>query len=99
VRADDEMLLVLMSIRSTRDVPPVIHLRRHVDGGLFDRLADDFDDNWHRAAPLTSPEQMDAYLADTELESAAVPEQADSLSVDAPSRAPEAPTEAPRHWP
>jgi hypothetical protein len=78
------MLLVLMSIRSSRDAASVIHLRRRVDGGLSDRLIEDFDANWLQATPLASPEQLDADLTDTELEAVAVPEQADSLSMDAP---------------
>ena len=45
-RADDEMLLVLTRIGSASASPPIFHLRRQADGGLFDRLADDFDDRW-----------------------------------------------------
>src|ERR1019366_9828746 len=67
-RADDEMLLVLTRIGSASASPPIIHLRRQADGGLFDRLADDFDDRWLEAGPLTPREQLHAFLADTELE-------------------------------
>ena len=105
-RADDEMLLVLTRIGSASASPPIIHLRRQADGGLFDRLADDFDDRWLEAAPLTSREQLHAYLADTELETRPEPEHspaADPQPVRAPARPPEAPTaspaDAPRRWP
>jgi transcriptional regulator with XRE-family HTH domain len=105
-RADDEMLLVLTRIGSASVSPPIIHLRRQADGGLFDRLADDFDDRWLEATPLTSREQLHAYLADTELEPRPEPEHsptADPLPARAPARPPEAPTaapaEAPRRWP
>jgi lambda repressor-like predicted transcriptional regulator len=98
-RADEEMILVPTSIHSISGPPPMIHLRRAVDGGMFDRLADDFDANWLQATPLTSSEQLDAYLADAELEVSADPEQADPL----PARSPEAPNgspgDAPRRWP
>jgi transcriptional regulator with XRE-family HTH domain len=105
-RADDEMLLVLTRIGPASASPPIIHLRRQADGGLFDRLADDFDDRWLEATPLTSPGQLHAYLADTELEPRLEPERspaADPQTVRAPTRPPEAPTaspaDAPRRWP
>jgi transcriptional regulator with XRE-family HTH domain len=105
-RADDEMLLVLTRIGSASVSPPIIHLRRQADGGLFDRLADDFDDRWLEATPLTSREQLHAFLADTELEARPEPEHsptADPLTARASAPPPEAPTaspaEAPRRWP
>jgi len=105
-RADDEMLLVLTRIGSASASPPIIHLRRQADGGLFDRLADDFDDRWLEATPLASREQLRAYLADTELEPWAEPErspEADPLPAPALAPPPESPTtspaDAPRRWP
>jgi len=105
-RLDDEMLLVLTRIGSADASAPVIHLRRQADDGLFDRLAEDFDDRWLEATPLASREQLHAYLADTELEPGPEPEhspEADPLLAPAPSRPPEAPTaspaDAPRRWP
>ncbi len=105
-RADDELLLLLARIGSTDVSAPVIHLRREVDDGLFDRLAEDFDDRWLKATPLTSREQLHAYLADTELAPGPEPEhlpEADPRSARAPLRPPEAPTaspaDAPRRWP
>ena len=53
-RADEEMLPALVGIGSAGAPPPIIHLRRQAEGGLFDRLADDFDDRWLQATPLTS---------------------------------------------
>ena len=105
-RADDEMLLVLTRIGSAGASPPVIHLRRQADDGLFDRLVEDFDDRWLEATPLASREQLHAYLADAEFEPGHEPEhppEADPLSAPAPSTPPEAPTaspaDAPRRWP
>jgi transcriptional regulator with XRE-family HTH domain len=105
-RADDEMLLVLTHIGCAGASPAIIHLRRQADGGLFDRLADDFDDRWHEATPLTNGEKLRAYLADNELEPWAEPEpspEADSLPARERARPPEAPTaspaDAPRRWP
>jgi hypothetical protein len=97
---------MLTRIGSAGASPPVIHLRRQADDGLFDRLVEDFDDRWLEATPLASREQLHAYLADTELEPGPEPEhspEADPLSAPAPSRPPEAPTaspaDAPRRWP
>lgn len=101
-RADDEMVLLLTRIGSPDTPAPVIHLRRQVDDGLFDRLAEDFDDRWLEATPVTSREQLHAYLADTELEPGPEPEhspEADPRSAPAPSQPPEAPADAPRRWP
>ncbi|MDQ6949622.1 MAG: hypothetical protein M3256_26085 [Actinomycetota bacterium] len=81
---------------------PVIHLRRQGDDGLFDRLAEGFDDRWLEATPVTSREQLHAYVADTELEPGPEPEhslEADPRSAPAPSQPPEAPADAPRRWP
>ncbi len=101
-RADDEMLVVLTRIGSAGASPPVMHLRRQADDGLFDRLVEDFENRWLEATQLTSSEQLHAYLADTALEPEHSP-QADPLSAPAPARPPEAPTaspaDAPRRWP
>jgi len=105
-RVDDEMLLVLTRIGSAGTSPPVIHLHRQADDGLFDRLAKDFDKRWLEATPVTSREQLHAYLADTGLEPS--PESDQLLEPDPPSpRAPSQPSEtptassrdAPRRWP
>lgn len=105
-RGDDEMLLLLTDIGSAGAASPILHLRRQVAGGLFDRLVEDFDDRWLRATPLTSRDQLHAYLANAELEPGPEPEhlpEADPRSAPAPLRPPEAPTaspaDAPRRWP
>jgi transcriptional regulator with XRE-family HTH domain len=95
LRVDDRMLLVLISMRSGRDESPVIYLRRCVDGGLFDRLADDFDAKWLQAAPLSSLEQLAVAFAETELQRGADRVQDDILLDDEPAR----PAELPRRWP
>lgn len=87
-RADDEMVLLLTRIGSPDTWAPVIHLRRQVDDGLFDRLAEDFDDRWLEATPVTSRDQLHAYHADTELEPGPEPEhapEADPRSAPPPS--------------
>ncbi len=105
-RADDEILLALRHISFADQSPPLIHLRRATDGGLFDRLTDDFDDRWLKATPLTSREQLHAYLADTKLEpwpQADQTSEPDPPPPHAPLRPPEtsaAPAaDAPRRWP
>jgi transcriptional regulator with XRE-family HTH domain len=105
-RADDEMLVVLIRIGSAGVSPPVIHLRRQADDGLFDRLVEDFENRWLEATPLASREQLYPYLADTELEPGSEPEhspEADPLLAPATARPPEAPiappADAPRRWP
>jgi hypothetical protein len=98
-RADDEMLLVFTRIGATGASPPIIHLRRLADGGLFDRLAHDFDHRWLKATPLTSREQLHAYLADTELEPWAEPErspEADPYRLLRPRGHPRRPPRRPR---
>jgi transcriptional regulator with XRE-family HTH domain len=105
-RADDEILLALRHISFADQSPPMIHLRQATYGGLFDRLAHDFDVRWEKATPLNSREQLHAYLADTEVEPwtepAQLPQPA-SPRPRTPSRPSETPTaspgEAPRRWP
>ena len=61
-RADDQMLLALRRIGFPEQSPPLILLRQANYGGLFDRLADEFDERWDKATPLTTREQLHAYL-------------------------------------
>jgi transcriptional regulator with XRE-family HTH domain len=105
-RSDEQILLVLRRLSSSGESPPVIHLRRLVDGGLFDRLADDFEDRWPQATRLASREQLHAYLADTELEPWTEPHQPPAAKPPpptAPTRPPvtpaASPADAPRRWP
>jgi len=99
-------LLVLKRIGPAGTSPPAIHLHRQADNGLFDRLAKDFDARWLEATPLTSREQLHAYLADTEHEPSPESDQLaerDPPSPRAPSQPSETPTassgDAPRRWP
>jgi transcriptional regulator with XRE-family HTH domain len=99
-RADDEMLLVLTRIGSASASPPILHLRRQVDGGLFDRLAEDFEDRWLVAEPLISREQLHGYLADTKPQTRTEPEpESDPVPVPAPEASPMPLADAPRRWP
>ncbi len=100
--ADDEIHLALRHIGTADESPPLIHLRRATDGGLFDRLADDFDDRWIQTTPITSRGQLHAYLADTELEPWTEPDQAPEPDPahSQPPATPAAPAaDAPRRWP
>jgi hypothetical protein len=49
VRADDEMLVVL-ALAGTAGSPPLLHLRRHTDHGIFERLVTHFAALWDQAA-------------------------------------------------
>jgi hypothetical protein len=105
-RADDQILLALGHISFPEQSPPLIHLRQVNYGGLFDRLTHDFEDRWDKATPLTSREQLHAYLPDTEVEPWTEPAQlpeSDLPSPPAPSQPSETPTatpaEPPRRWP
>jgi transcriptional regulator with XRE-family HTH domain len=97
-RADDEMLLVLTRTGSAGASPPIFHLRRQVDGGLFDRLSEDFEDRWLAAEPLVSHEQLHAYLADTKPQARTGPEP-ESDPVRTPEASPMPLADAPRRWP
>jgi transcriptional regulator with XRE-family HTH domain len=105
-RADDQILLALRHISFPEQSPPLIHLRQATYGGLFDRLADDFDDRWDKATPLASGEQRNGYIADTEIEPRTEPAQLHEPDPPSPrtsSRPSEIPTasteDAPRRWP
>ena len=105
-RADDEMLLVLKRIGPAGTSPPVIHLHRQADDGLFDRLAKDFDRRWLEATPLASRDQLHAYFADAGPKSSPESDlllESDPPSPNAPSQPSEtstaSPGDAPRRWP
>jgi hypothetical protein len=105
-RSDDQILLALRHISFPEQSPPLIHLRQTNYGGLFDRLVHDFEDRWDKATPLTSREQLHAYLPGTEVEPWTEPAQLpepDLPSPPAPSKPSETPTaspaEPPRRWP
>jgi transcriptional regulator with XRE-family HTH domain len=97
-RADDELQVVLTRIGSAGASPPVLHLRRQADDGLFDRFVEDFENRWHEATPLASREQLRAYLADSEPGPEPEPESA-PVPVPTPEASPRPPADAPRRWP
>jgi DNA-binding transcriptional regulator YdaS (Cro superfamily) len=53
VRADDEML-VLLALAGTGGSPPLLHLRRQSDHGIFERLVTHFEAHWDQAATARS---------------------------------------------
>ena len=97
-RADDQMLLVLPRIGVLSEPAPVIVLKRRTSGGLFDRLANEFEERWEQTTPLPTHERLHAYLADVELE-----QNADSEPSTPPPPTSATPTamdpNAPRRWP
>jgi transcriptional regulator with XRE-family HTH domain len=101
-RADGQMLLSLTRIGSPDESPPMIHLRRLADGGLFDRVADDFEQRWLQATPLATREELRAYLADTELEpwtERGQPREADPAPPSPPMTPSTSDADPPRRWP
>lgn len=99
-RADDQILLVLRGIGVLSEAPPVILLQRRTSAGLFDRLADEFDERWEQAAPLPTRERLLAYLAEVELEP--WPEPDVDPDPGPPQSSPtltEPRSDAPRRWP
>jgi hypothetical protein len=105
-RADEQILLALRNISFPEQSPPLIHLRQVNYGGLFDRLVHDFEDRWDKATPLTSREQLHAYLPGTEDEpwtepaQLPEPEPPPPPATSPPSETPTAsPAEPPRRWP
>ncbi|MGH3261530.1 MAG: hypothetical protein ACRDNS_05995 [Trebonia sp.] len=99
-RADGELQVVLTRIGSAGASPPVLHLRRQADDGLFDRFVEDFENRWREATPLASREQLHAHLADTELEPGPESEpESDPVPVPTPQASPMPLADAPRRWP
>lgn len=95
-RADEQMLLALRRIGALSEPPPVILLQRLSNAGLFDRLADEFDERWEQTTPLPTRERLHAYLAGVGLERSPEP---DVEPDHRPPQSPAPPTEAPRRWP
>ncbi len=98
-RADEEMLLALRNISFADQSPPLIHLRQATYGGLFDRLANDFDERWLKANPLTK-EQLHIDPAETALMHRADP--VDPSTADPPpypATPVVLPADPPRRWP
>jgi hypothetical protein len=64
-RADGQML---RRIGVLSEPPPVMLLERRTSHGLFDRLADEFEECWEQTL-LPNRERLIAYRAEVELES------------------------------
>jgi transcriptional regulator with XRE-family HTH domain len=101
-RGDDQMLLVLPRIGVLSEPAPVIVLKRRTSGGLFDRLANEFEERWEQTTPLPTRERLHAYLAEVE------PEPWPEQNPDSEPSTPPPPTSAtptaldpnaPRRWP
>jgi transcriptional regulator with XRE-family HTH domain len=99
-RADEQMLLALHCIGVIREPPPVILIQRRTSAGLFDRLADEFDERWGQTTPLPTRERLHAYLAEVELEPSPEPDvEPDPRPPQSPAPPTEPRPEPPRRWP
>jgi hypothetical protein len=94
------MLLTLHRIGVLSEPPPLILIQRRTSAGLFDRLADEFDERWEQTTPLPTRERLHAYLAEVELEPSP---ESDVEPAPRPPKSPAPPTEPrpepPRRWP
>ena len=95
-RADEQMLLELRRIGALSEPPPLILIQHRTSGGVFDRLADDFEERWEQTTPLPTRGRLHAYLAGVGLERSPEP---DVEPDQRPPQSPVPPTEAPRRWP
>jgi hypothetical protein len=99
-RADEQMLLALHRIGVHSEPSPLILLQRLTSAGLFDRLADEFDERWEQTTPLPTRERLRAYLAEVELEHSPEPDvEPDPRPPQSPAAATEPRPEPPRRWP
>ncbi|MFG3037766.1 XRE family transcriptional regulator [Streptomyces sp. NPDC048330] len=53
-RFDEQALVTPHLARLVGHDSPLLHLRRHVDGGMFDRFAEHAEELWERAVPVAS---------------------------------------------
>jgi hypothetical protein len=94
------MLLALRCIGALTEPPPVILLQRRTSGGLFDRLADEFDERWEQTTPLATRERLHTYLAEVEHEPSLEPDVEPNLRLPQSATPPTEPRpEPPRRWP
>jgi transcriptional regulator with XRE-family HTH domain len=102
-RYDDQMLVTLPLIGELQEPPPVIHIQRRGEGGLFDRFAAHYEDSWeHATEPLHSTADIEQYLSEDEagLGSADAPEELDDYLATAPTITAPAESSPPaRRWP
>jgi hypothetical protein len=90
------MLLALHRIGLHSEPSPLILVQRLTSAGLFDRLADEFDERSGQTTPLPTRERLHAYLAELEPEPSPEP---DVEPDPRPSQSATPPTEPPRRWP
>ena len=99
-RADEQMLLALHCVGVLREPPPMILIQRRASAGLFDRLADEFEERWGQTTPLATRESLHAYLAEVELERPLEPDVEPDLRLPQSAASPTEPRpEPPRRWP
>lgn len=53
-RFDDHVLVTPHLARMVGHDSPMLHLRRHAEGGMFDRFRDHAEELWGQGAPITS---------------------------------------------
>jgi hypothetical protein len=102
-RADDQLLLGISDIAPTREPRPVLHVRRELTDGLFDRLLDSYELEWDDADPIDSPGTLAEHAAEHETEREHDRDRFDTApEVDEPDEPqdPQAtPGPPPRRWP
>ncbi len=95
VKVADTILLTIALATEGGEAPPLLQLEPAVDGGLFDRLAGNFETLWDDAdETLSDPQQLDAYLSNTD-EDDDYDDQPEPAEEDMPS----VPGQIPRRWP
>jgi transcriptional regulator with XRE-family HTH domain len=95
-RADEQMLLALHRIGIHSEPSPLILIQRRTSAGLFDRLADEFEQRWEQTTSLPTRERLRVYLTEVERERSPGPD------VESAARSPQSATpttEPPRRWP
>jgi transcriptional regulator with XRE-family HTH domain len=94
LRAGDSMLFTFDLAGEGDEPPPLIQLQHRTDGRLYDRLAENLEALWQSADPLSAPEQLDAYITNTDEEDHNEEDPALAERDARPGLAP-----APRRWP
>ncbi len=87
-RADQQMLLALHPFGTAVAPPPVIVVERRTSGGLFDRLADAFEDRWEQTTPLLTLARLHAHLSEADRDASPDLDITSDVRPDAPRRWP-----------
>jgi hypothetical protein len=102
-RLDDHMLLTLRLTGESDRPPPLLHLHRRAEGGLFDRLAEHFDHAWeHTGQPIRAEHDIDPQPLEGQPDARGEHVSTDRADAaqDRPLRQPSQPsTSRPRRWP